>query len=122
MTTVEWLVIGIGAAAGYWLIDFLLKGRADRCKDERASLWPQSQPEREGPQRDVPTSPDWSQVLAVRPDASLDEIRSARDRQLLAYDPHKVAELGPELRHLATEKSSAIVAAYEAAVAERGAT
>lgn len=120
MNAVEWLVIAIGAAAGYWLVDFLFKGRSGHASHNGAPQGAHAEPDEPGMGRIARPSLAWPQVLGLPPDASLDEIRSARDRHLQAYHPDKVADLGPELRQLAKEKSDAITAAYQAAVAERG--
>ena len=67
------------------------------------------------------SAPGWTRVLELPPDASLDEIREAYRRLMSQYHPDKVASLGRELRELADAKSKDISAAYQQALAERGA-
>ena len=66
-------------------------------------------------------APAWTRVLELPADASLDEIREAYRRLMSQYHPDKVASLGRELRELADAKSKDIGAAYQQALAERGA-
>ena len=66
-------------------------------------------------------APDWTRVLELPADASLDEIREAYRRLMSQYHPDKVASLGRELRELADAKSKDISVAYQQALAERGA-
>ncbi len=58
------------------------------------------------------SAPDPYEVLRVPRGASRDEIRAAYRREIAQYHPDKVAQLGPELRELATEKSKQINEAY----------
>jgi hypothetical protein len=51
-------------------------------------------------------------VLGVPPDATLDQIKTAYRALIVQYHPDKVAQLGPELRQLAAEKSRQINDAY----------
>jgi hypothetical protein len=67
-------------------------------------------------------APGWTRVLELPADASLDEIREAYRRLMSQYHPDKVASLGRELRELADAKSKDIGAAYQQALAERGAS
>ena len=67
-------------------------------------------------------APNWTRVLELPADASLDDIREAHRRLMSQYHPDKVASLGRELRELAEAKSREINAAYQEALAERGAT
>ena len=66
-------------------------------------------------------APDWTRVLELPADASLEDIREAYRRLMSQYHPDKVASLGRELRELAEAKTKEIGLAYQDAVAERGA-
>ena len=66
-------------------------------------------------------TPNWSRVLGLPADASLDDIREAYRRLMSQYHPDKVASLGRELRELAEAKSKEISVAYQEALTERGA-
>ena len=61
-------------------------------------------------------APNWSRVLELPADASVDEIREAYRRLMSQYHPDKVASLGRELRELAEAKSKEIGVAYQEAV------
>lgn len=145
MSGLELLVVSVGLPAGYWLVNFLLRGgRTDSggpAKDASSggSAWAaglesdqdgaRSRQEQEHPpggeqpghreeaQRGAAA---WHQVLDVEPCATTDDIRSAYRRQLGQYHPDKVAALGPALRELATHKSQEITAAYREAMRSRG--
>lgn len=52
-------------------------------------------------------------VLGVKPGASREEITRAHREQLKRYHPDRVADLGPELRNLAHEKTVAVQRAYD---------
>ncbi len=53
------------------------------------------------------------EILGVRRDASLDEIRAAYQQKVQQYHPDKVASMGPELRDVAERRTKEINAAYE---------
>jgi hypothetical protein len=65
-------------------------------------------------------APNWTRVLELPADASLEAIREAYRRLMGQYHPDKVASLGRELRELAEVKSKEISVAYQEALAERG--
>ena len=127
MNTPEMLVIGVGAAAGYWLVNFFLKGRqppappVPRSAVEVVDAVPAAPPDAGAPPAAPAAEVPWHEVLGVSPTAPLDDIRAARDQQLQAYHPDHVATLGPELQALAERKSADIGRAYDAARIERGA-
>jgi hypothetical protein len=56
---------------------------------------------------------DPNAVLGVPEGATLDQIRTAYRTLIVQYHPDKVAQLGPELRQLAAEKSQQINDAYQ---------
>jgi DnaJ-domain-containing protein 1 len=60
----------------------------------------------------IPTDP--YELLAIRRDATPDEITRAYRDQLKRYHPDRVAGLGDELQRLAHERTIAIQRAYEA--------
>ena len=60
------------------------------------------------------------EVLGVRPDAGIDEIKAAYRALSLQHHPDKVANLGPEFVKVAEEKFKAIQRAYEDIRRERG--
>lgn len=100
-------ILGCGAL-GYGVIHLVLNKPA-----------PPSAPPRPAPDAQPVSAPDWSRVLELPADASLDEIREAYRRLISQYHPDKVASLGRELRELADAKSKEIGAAYQEAVAAR---
>jgi restriction system protein len=59
-------------------------------------------------------APDPHTVLGLSRNATREEIRAAYRALIVQYHPDKVAQLGPELRQLATEKSAQINEAYRA--------
>jgi DnaJ like chaperone protein len=60
------------------------------------------------------------EVLGVRPDAEIEEIKSAYRALSLKHHPDKVANLGPEFVKVAEEKFKAIQRAYEDIRRQRG--
>ena len=102
-------IVGCGAL-GYGVVHLVLN------KPAPPAPRPPSQP-----QSQTAFAPAWTRVLEVPADASLDEIREAYRRLMSQYHPDKVASLGRELRELADAKSKDISAAYQQALAERGA-
>jgi len=67
-----------------------------------------------------PAPPHWTTVLALPPDASVEQIREAYRRLISQYHPDKVASLGRELQALAEAKSKEIALAYQDALMPRG--
>jgi curved DNA-binding protein CbpA len=70
---------------------------------------------KEGGAGEAPTSygsPDPYKVLRLKKGATRDEIRAAYRREVAQYHPDKVAQLGPELQELATEKTKQLNEAY----------
>jgi len=53
-------------------------------------------------------------VLGVAPDASPETVRAAYQRLIRQYHPDLVAEMGPEIRHVAEERTKELNRAYEA--------
>ncbi len=102
-------IVGCGAL-GYGVIHLVLN---------RPSAPPG--PPKPQPQVQPVSTPDWSRVLELPADASLDQIRDAYRRLMSQYHPDKVASLGRELRELAESKSKQISVAYQEALAARGA-
>ena len=99
-------IIGCGVL-GYGVIHLVLN------KPEPPKPRPQAQPQ-------PVFAPNWTRVLGLPADASLDEIREAYRRLMSQYHPDKVASLGRELRELAESKSKEIGVAYQEALTERG--
>jgi DnaJ like chaperone protein len=60
------------------------------------------------------------EVLGIRPDATIEEIKAAYRTLSLKHHPDKVANLGPEFVKVAEEKFKAIQRAYEEVRRERG--
>jgi DnaJ-domain-containing protein 1 len=131
MTGAEWLVVLVGAPAGYWLVSFLFRGKGEQgaraqspgTPEQASSTAAQAQTARPGAGIDegVPKEPlPWFRVLDVPLGATNDEIRSAYKRLIGQYHPDKVASLGEELRELASAKSKEITAAYREAMQARG--
>jgi DnaJ like chaperone protein len=107
VSTAEIVVIVGGLVFGYLVVAALMKPR--RQAPPAAAAPPEAPP------------PGWPAVLGVPADASYDDIRAAYRRLMSEYHPDKVAGLGVELRELASRKATEINAAYDAALAERGA-
>lgn len=57
----------------------------------------------------------WHDVLGVKPDSSLVEIKAAFRREMMAYHSDRVATLGRKLQELAERESKRINLAYEQA-------
>ena len=98
-------IVGCGLL-GYGVIHLVLN------KPQPPKPPPQAQPQ-------PVFAPNWSRVLELPADASLEDIREAYRRLMSQYHPDKVASLGRELRELAEAKSKEIGLAYQEAVAER---
>jgi len=61
------------------------------------------------------------EILGVRPDASIDEIKEAFRERVKMYHPDNVpAHLAPELRQLAEERTKEINEAYHTLLAWKG--
>lgn len=82
---------------------------------EDAAPRPRPRPRLRVPPSDETAKLPWDpwRVLDVAPGASADEITRAYREQMKLYHPDRVADLGPELRTLAHEKSIEIQRAYE---------
>lgn len=65
------------------------------------------------PQQAPPGAWDPWAVLGVPRGASREEITRAHREQMKRYHPDRVADLGPELRELAHEKTLALQRAYD---------
>lgn len=114
MSAYELLVVVIGGFAGYWLVNFLMKGR----RAPPPSPAPGEDSPAPPPDTTVASAP-WHEVLGVAPQADADEIREAYRRLMSQYHPDKVATLGPDIQELAHRKSQQIVAACEAGLRAR---
>lgn len=68
--------------------------------------------------QEAPEARDPYAILGVQRGASHGEIHAAYIRLMSEYHPDKVANLGPELRALATRKTQEINAAYQEVVAQ----
>ena len=102
-------IIGCGVL-GYGVIHLVLNKPAPPSVPTRPPALPQPV-----------FAPNWTRVLELPADASLDDIREAYRRLMSQYHPDKVASLGRELRELAEAKSREISVACQEALAERGA-
>jgi len=117
MNLIEIVTIVVGAAAGYWVVSFLLGGAKKAAPSASSANAPAPEPApAPGP------ASDWPAVLGVSADASPDDIRAAYQRLVSQYHPDKVASLGLELQEFASRKTQAINAAYAEALASRGGT
>ena len=115
MSAIEIFVIFLGLVVGYGLVNRFMDGRA-----RKAGPQAERKADTGSPAADRADAP-WYTVLKVSPSASVDEIHEAYRAQIRQYHPDKVASLGEELRALAEEKSKAINAAYQEALASKGA-
>ncbi|MSO38353.1 MAG: J domain-containing protein [Acidimicrobiia bacterium] len=59
-----------------------------------------------------PIAPDPDAILGVQRSATQEQIRAAYRALIVQYHPDKVAQLGPELRQLAAQKTQQINDAY----------
>jgi uncharacterized membrane protein YkvA (DUF1232 family) len=98
----------VAIAATWWL-------RRRFPLGEHAESRPRSRPRPRVPPSEPSAKPPWDpfRVLDVAQGASAEEITRAYREQMKLYHPDRVAELGPELRELAHEKSIEIQRAYE---------
>ena len=113
MTLTEGLVVLSGLGIGYWFVSMFLRparpGAADA--DREAAR------ERLDGFGDAPAGkdPPWHEVLGVRPDATSAEIAGAYRSKVAQYHPDRVAQMGPEIRALAEQKTAQINRAHDAA-------
>jgi hypothetical protein len=131
MTGTEIIVIVVGLLIGYWIVSAFggNSRKPQQQPGQQARPGPEmrrqaqdetGRDEQQWPQQGEPPAA-WPEILNVPPDASIDEIRRAYKTLISQYHPDKVAALGPELRELCEAKSKEINAAYDQALAERGA-
>lgn len=59
-------------------------------------------------------------ILGLKPDATIDEIKSSYKQRMKEYHPDRVASLGVELKQLAEQKTQQINKAYEMIKKYRG--
>ncbi len=117
----EILVIVVGLAAGYWLVSKFMPQKKSEAKFEESDTTT-SRNTRSGDSSKQDSinkneiTPDWTLVLGITQNASVQEIREAYRGLISQYHPDKVAQLGPELQKLAAEKSTLINAAYQQAM------
>ena len=112
MSAAELMVAVVGLVAGYWLVSFLMSGRAAAPSSTPAEPAPSSPQE-------PPDAADWPQVLELPADASVDDIEQRARERLAQYAPDRVANLGPELQALARRKTQEIEHARALALAQR---
>jgi hypothetical protein len=87
------------------------EARARQAADERRRAERRQYEQQPRPHHRDPADPH--DILGVRRGATRDEIRQAYRLVIAQYHPDRVAQLGPELRNLATEKTKEINQAYE---------
>jgi preprotein translocase subunit Sec63 len=94
----EILAVVGGLVAGYWLISWLIARAASRA---------------------VAGAPDgqwvrthWDEVLGVRPNASVEDIKAAYSAKLRQYEAAQVDGRTPELRSMALRKTQELSLAY----------
>lgn len=129
-----WLVVLSALALGFGLVRFLVVSMRDRIEkstpeqentSESSSEFGRSAEEdlssagnarnKESDQR----SNDWYEILEVKSNASLDQIRAAYRKKIALYHPDKVASLGPEFSVIAERMTKSINEAYEKGIAAR---
>ena len=119
----EVLVIVAGLAAGYWIVSKLMAKNKSNTKSDPPETHTEqkarsSDSNEKKPSANVEKDSGWAGVLKVGQTASIEEIREAYRGLISQYHPDKVAQLGPELQKLATERSMEINAAYQLAMKE----
>jgi preprotein translocase subunit Sec63 len=75
------------------------------------AVLPDKSPTRRSTKRRQTSSP--YELLGVEPDASQQQIRAAYQRLVRQYHPDRVANMAPEIRQLAEQRTKEINAAYE---------
>lgn len=90
--------------------------RSERARQTWESASQRARPQTERPK---PQTKDPYRILAVRPSATLDEIKHAYRQQASRYHPDKVAHLGEEFQALAKEKFQDIQWAYDTLLKQR---
>lgn len=123
-----WVVIGC-LVLGYWIVSKLIeKGKAAEQGSQTGSAGTGQREksttgaeERSGEdQSSTRRETNWYDVLGVRPDAPITEIKAAYRKLMAQYHPDKVSSLGRELQELAEAKSKELTQAYRRAMNIRG--
>ena len=127
MVSFRFWVVVVCLLLGYWVVSKLIeKGKA---AERRSRAGPTSGAQNNESAKSSGSSenesstrgdPAWYEVLEVRQDASVVEIKTAYRRLMSQYHPDKVSSLGKELRELAEAKSKELTHAYRRAMQLRG--
>ena len=94
--------------------------QAEQVQTPNASYNASSKPEQEPRQAPSPSQPKMEEtpfweILEVPKEATLTEIKKAYLQKLKDYHPDRVADMGPEIKQLAEQKTSQIVKAFNEA-------
>ncbi|HVZ44047.1 MAG TPA: J domain-containing protein [Ramlibacter sp.] len=123
MTSIEIFAILFFGVMGYLAVSHFLdrpasrkpsRGRANSGADDGRGEHDSAKPEGDAPR-------SWWEVLAIPPNASVDNIRQAYRIQVSKYHPDKVSHLGEEFKAIAERRAKEINAAYDEAMRSRGA-
>ena len=131
-----WLVVLSALALGFGLVRFLVVSMRDSIekstpKQENSSARPSGfgtnygeRASHAGNSRKTGTESDplpkaWHDILGVKSNASLDQIRTAYRKKMALYHPDKVASLGAEFSVIAERMTKEINEAYERGIAAR---
>lgn len=120
MSWTQIISIACCGVLGYWLVavflPLLVKSREGYREDPSGPYAPADGPTQAGDSAPRP----WHEVLGVREDSSVTDIAAAYRQKISQYHPDRVAQMGPDIRQLAEQRSSEINAAYERAIKPRG--
>lgn len=109
------IVIVIAFFIGYFFVSLLLANDKKKNKDQESNNTYNNQ-HKEKEDYKSQNSDLWYNILEVKKDASLQEIKKAYRKKILQYHPDKVSCLGKEFQILAEEKTKKINAAYNEAL------
>lgn len=114
MTPAEIVITVVGLVGGYWVVSAFLnpsKPSAQKPQGDAARPEPAAAEKPNDPSRVDATN--WHQILEVSADADADAIAAAYRRKISQYHPDKVAQMGEEIRAVASAKSQQINTAYD---------
>jgi DnaJ-domain-containing protein 1 len=116
---------------GYWcvsrFIDAIIKKAHQEAKEQRDGQEEAEAQQEANEQRNAheeakepgKRTTDCYQILGISPTASIEEIKSKYRRLVQQYHPDRVADMGIELRNVASEKMKELNTAYEQALKQR---
>ena len=99
----ELIAILVFFLIGYWIVDF---------------FWPKKKTEAAPVAAGTDATP-WHEVLGVRPDATVEQIREAYQRLSVEHQPDRSFDQGPEAREAAQRMTRRLNDAFEQAMKGR---